>query len=126
MAEAEYLELTPAWRARLERFREEHDGDPVGGVGTTLLFEDDDLKIWEMRLEPGEASDLHRHDYDYYLVIKQGDLIAGVPPKRTGIDPFVARLPAGGNTVRVPKGGSEWAVNIGQQTYYEILIELKR
>lgn len=126
MAEAEYLELTPEWRERLERFREEHDGEPIGGVGTRLLFEDDALKIWEMRLEPGEASDLHRHDYDYYLVIQQGDLIAGVPPKQTGMDPFVARLPAGGNTVRVPKGGTEWAVNIGQETYSEILIELKK
>lgn len=125
MADPEYLELTPELRKRLERFREEHDGEPVGNVGTELLFEDDRVRIWEMRLEPDEASDLHHHEVDYYLVIKQGDLIAGVPPKDSGVDPFVAKLPPGGNTVRVPRGGTEWAVNVGEQTYWEILIELK-
>jgi hypothetical protein len=42
------------------------------------------------------------------------------------MDPFVARIPAGGNTVRIPKGGIEWAVNVGEQTYSEVLIELKK
>lgn len=126
MAEAEYLELTPELRKRLEKFREEHDGEPLGGVGSRILLEDDAVRIWEMRLEPGEASDLHHHEYDYYLVIKQGDLIAGVPPKQSGMDPFVAKLPPGGNTVRVPKGGTEWAVNVGNEPYYEIIVELKQ
>ena len=37
----------------------------------------------------------------------------------------VGVIPEGGNTVPVPKGGTEWAVNIGNETYSEILIELK-
>jgi hypothetical protein len=28
--------------------------------------------------------------------------------------------------VRVPKGMTEWALNVGQKTYHEILIELKK
>lgn len=125
MAEAEYLELTPELRERLERFREEHADEPIGNVGTRLLFEDDRIRIWEMHLEPGEASDLHHHETDYYLHIQQGDLIAGVPPKQSGMDPFVARIPPEGNTVAVPRGGTEWAVNIGKEPYHEVLIELK-
>lgn len=124
--EPEYVALTPELRERLERFREEHAGDPVGNVGSRLLLEDDAVRIWEMELAPGEHSDLHHHAVDYYLVIKKGDLIAGVPPVESGIDPFVARLPPQGNTVRVPRGGTEWAVNVGRETYYEILIELKQ
>ena len=125
MADPEYIEPTPQLRARLEQFREDHEGDPVGDIGTRVLFEDDRVRIWELHLEPGEASDLHHHDNDYYLVIQQGDLIAGIPPKSSGSDPFVARIPPVGNTVAVSGGGTEWALNVGQQPYYEVLIELK-
>jgi hypothetical protein len=52
--------------------------------------------------------------------------VAGIPPKSTGIDAFVGKVPAQGNTVRVPKGGTEWALNVGKKTYHEILIELKK
>jgi len=124
-SEPRYAEITPEMRERLEKFRNEHEGDPLGGVGTKLLFEDARVKIWEMVLEPGEASDLHHHEHDYYLAISEGDLVAGVPPKSSGMDFFVGIVPPEGNTVPVPKGGTEWAYNIGKKTYREILIELK-
>lgn len=124
--EPEYVELTPEMRKRLERFREENDGAPLGGVGTELLLEDENVRIWKLVLEPGEASDFHHHEVDYYLVIQGGDLVAGVPPKSSGMDPFVARIPPEGNTVRVPAGGTEWAINVGKETYREVLIELKK
>ena len=54
-----------------------------------------------------------------------GDLVAGIPPKDSPMDFFVGKIPPEGNTVRVPKGGTEWALNVGQKTYHEILIELK-
>jgi mannose-6-phosphate isomerase-like protein (cupin superfamily) len=124
--EPEYAEITPELRERLEKFRNEHAGDPIGQVADTILFEDDDVRIWEMNLEPGEHSDLHHHEHDYFLVIDSGDLVAGVPPKDSPMDFFVGKVPPRGNTVRVPKGGTEWALNIGQKTYHEILIELKK
>jgi redox-sensitive bicupin YhaK (pirin superfamily) len=123
--EPEYAEITPELRERLEKFRDEHAGDPVGNVADTVLFEDENLRIWEMKLEPGAHSDLHHHEHDYYLVIMSGDLVAGVPPKDGPMDFFVGRVPPQGNTVRVPKGGTEWALNVGTKTYHEILIELK-
>lgn len=124
-SEPEYAELTDEMRDRLEKFREEHADDPVGDVANHVLFEDDKLRIWEMKLEPGEHSDLHHHHHEYYLVIFSGDLVAGVPPKGSPMDPFVGVVPEKGNTVAVPKGGTEWAVNVGEKTYHEILIELK-
>jgi hypothetical protein len=124
--EPEYAEITPELRERIERFREEHANDPVGDVATTLLFEDDRVKIWEMTLEPGEATDLHHHEHDYYLAIDSGDLVAGIPPKDSGVEPFVGKVPPQGNTVPVPKGGTEWALNVGKERYHEILIELKK
>ena len=124
-SEPEYAEITPELRERIEKFRDEHEGDPLGDVATTVLFEDENVRIWEMKLEPGEATDLHHHEHDYYLVIFSGDLVAGIPPKDHPMEPFVGRIPRQGNTVRVPRGGTEWALNVGEKTYHEILIELK-
>jgi hypothetical protein len=124
-SEPQYAEITPEMKARLETFREEHADDPIGDVANHVLFEDDNLRIWEMKLEPGDHSDLHHHGHDYYLVIFSGDLVAGIPPKGAEMEPFVGVVPAKGNTVGIPKGGTEWAWNVGQQTYHEVLIELK-
>jgi hypothetical protein len=122
----EFVEITPELRERLEKFRDEHARDPLGNVANTLLYEDDDVRIWEMKLAPGEHSDLHHHDHDYFLVIDSGDLVAGIPPRGSAMDCFVGKVPPQGNTVRVPKGGTEWALNVGTKTYHEVLIELKR
>lgn len=122
----EFLDITPEMRERLEKFRSEHAGDRLGQVANHILYEDDDVRVWEMILEPGEHSDLHHHDHDYLLVIDSGDLVAGVPPKDSGMDFFIGKVPAAGNTVRVPKGGTEWALNVGRKRYHEILIELKK
>lgn len=122
----EFIEIDAAMRERIEKFRDEHANDPMGGVADHILYEDDDVRVWEMTLEPGQASALHRHDHEYILVIDSGDLVAGIPPKDFPMDPFVGKVPAAGNTVRVPKGGVEWALNVGQKRYHEILIELKK
>jgi len=122
----EFADITPEMRERLEKFRSEHADDKLGGVGTQVLYEDDDVRVWEMTLEPGEWSDLHHHDHDYILAIDSGDLVAGIPPKGHPMDCFVGKVPAQGNTVRVPKGGTEWALNVGKKRYHEILIELKK
>jgi hypothetical protein len=122
----DFAELTPELRQRLEKFREEHAGDRIGNVADYVIFEDENVRIWEMTLPPGAHTDLHHHEHDYYLIITSGDLVAGIPPKASGMDPFVGRIPPQGNTVRVPKGGTEWALNIGKQTYHEFLVELKK
>lgn len=122
----EFIEIDAAMRERIEKFRDEHANDPMGGVADHVLYEDDDVRVWEMTLEPGQASALHKHDHEYILVIDSGDLVAGIPPKDFPMDPFVGKVPAAGNTVRVPKGGVEWALNVGQKRYHEILIELKK
>ena len=124
--EPQYADITPDLKERLEKFREERSGDALGGVGTQVLFEDDDVRIWELKLEPGEHSDLHHHEHDYYLVIDSGDLVAGVMPKGGPMDFFVGVVPEQGNTVRVPKGNTEWAYNVGKKTYHEVLVELKK
>ncbi len=46
-------------------------------VGTTLLFENERLRVWEMSLEPGESIPVHRHLYDHVLVYVDDSKILG-------------------------------------------------
>ena len=98
-----------------------------GDVATKLLMENDRVKIWEMRLDPGERSDLHRHNHDYVLVQVSGDKIAGdFEPDTAGeFSGLVEGDVIPGQPMYITKGGIEAAVNTGSEPYYEILIELK-
>ena len=108
----------------VKRFAEEHRHDPLGDVANSFHFENEHVRVWEMDLAPGEASDLHRHDCDYLVILLEGDRVAGVPPVDTGVACQIADVERG-KIAFVPKGGTEWAVNIGKRPYREILIELK-
>ena len=98
----------------------------LGGVGTKVLFENDKVRVWEMDLAPGESSAIHRHDHDYILVILEGDKIAAIPEPDSGGDHheyFEADVVTP-MVVELKKGGIETAKNIGEQRYYELLIEI--
>ena len=99
----------------------------LGGVGTRLLFENDRVKAWELRLAPGEDSDVHRHDLDHILVLLGGDRIA-VQPESDTKGPYKEYLESDvvpGMAVFVPRGGVETARNVGRQPYHEVVVELK-
>lgn len=95
--------------------------EQLGNVGTRLLLENDRVKIWEMVLAPGEASDLHEHTLDYCLCIVEGSSIDADPPDA---DSF--RIPVkAGDIFYVPRGGAERAVNRSGERFREILVEIK-
>lgn len=53
-----------------EEFREELEAAPDNrAVGTTLWFENDRIKVWELRLEPGERAPFHCHARDYFWTV---------------------------------------------------------
>jgi len=99
----------------------------LGDVGTRLLFENDRVRAWELRLAPGEESAAHRHQLDHLLIQVSGDRVAVIPePDSEG--PYREYLEADvipGATVFVRRGGIETARNIGTQPYSEVIIELK-
>lgn len=99
----------------------------LGGVGTKVLMENERVRIWEMRLDPGEESAVHRHDLDYILVQVSGDRIAGVPEPDSGgeYNEYIEAEVVPGNAIYIGRGGIETARNTGTRQYYEILIELK-
>jgi hypothetical protein len=99
----------------------------LGDVGTRLLFENDRVRAWELRLAPGEESAVHRHELDHLLIQVSGDRVAVIPePDSEG--PYREYLEADvvpGATVFVRRGGVETARNVGAQPYNEVIIELK-
>ncbi|MYS87471.1 hypothetical protein [Embleya scabrispora] len=99
----------------------------LGGIGTRVLFEDDKVRIWELELAPGARSDAHRHELDYYLIQIAGDRIAvePEPDSRGEYREYFAADVVPGVVVPMRRGGVETAVNVGEQRYHEIIVELK-
>jgi predicted metal-dependent enzyme (double-stranded beta helix superfamily) len=99
----------------------------MGEVGTKLVFEDDRVRVWQVRLAPGEQGPVHRHELDHVLVQVAGDRIAVVPEPDTK-GPYRDYLEADvvpGAAVAVARGGVESAKNVGTLPYLEVVIELK-
>jgi hypothetical protein len=46
-------------------------GIKLGPIGTELLLENELIRLWEVKLEPGETIDFHIH-YHPYLVVSLG------------------------------------------------------
>ena len=99
----------------------------LGPIGTEVVFENDRVRIWEMRLAPGESSAIHRHELDYMLVLLEGDRIAAEPEPDTGgsFDEYLEADVEPGAVVYIERGGIETAKNVGKEPYREIIIELK-
>lgn len=105
------------------------DTRTFGDVGTSLLHEDDHIRVWELRLEPGESSDLHHHQHDYLMVQIEGDEIAArFEPDSTGSFAGADQLQgpvSPGMAIFAEAGGRETAINIGTKTFREVIVELK-
>jgi len=96
-------------------------------IADKVVFENERVRIWELRLAPGAKGPVHRHDLDHILIQIDGDRVAVHPePDTTG--PYKEYLEADafpGNVIYVERGGIEAAHNIGNRTYHEIIVELK-
>ena len=44
----------------------------MAGVGTTKIFENDKINVWEFVLEPGETTPVHTHALDYVFYVLDG------------------------------------------------------
>ena len=54
-------------------FAEELDAAPTNlAVGTTLWFENERLKVWEVKLQPGERGPFHSHTRNYFWTVVEG------------------------------------------------------
>jgi hypothetical protein len=98
----------------------------LGDVGSRLLLENERVRVWELRLEPGEESDLHEHSLDYVLIQVAGDRIAGVFESDSANHQGIVEAPvAPGSVLFLERGNIATARNVGSTPFHEIVVELK-
>jgi hypothetical protein len=101
----------------------------LGDIATSLLFENDRVRVWEMRLDPGERSPIHEHKHDYVMIQVSGDSMAAeMEPDSGGPWGHLGTVEgdiAPGNVIYAERGGIEAAYNNGKQPFHEIVVELK-
>lgn len=97
-------------------------------IASKILYEDDEVRVWDQVIEAGETLGKHRHDLDYVLV-NVTDCGAfeveffdddGKSKKQTFNLPSSER----GGSFLIKKGHIEIAHNLGPR-YRAILVELK-
>jgi beta-alanine degradation protein BauB len=97
--------------------------DPKHRVGTTLLFENDRVRVWEMVLRPGEESTRHVHESDYLFVYLTRSKLAlmqdNSPPETSEQAPGFVQY------TEVGSGITHSVKNVGDGEHREILVELK-
>ena len=98
-------------------------GEPaeLGDVANRFLFENEYVKVWQMVLEPGEASAHHEHRLPYVMCIVEGESIDADFEEGKSLQIPVEP----GQVIFVPPGNRETAVNRSNVRFREILIELK-
>lgn len=122
----------------------ETQGTPkIGPVATDLVFENDEVKIWQMNRGPGESFWHHYHNYDYVL-FQVTDLLGAndgeeehkrVWESRSQAEQSVASQESRVGTLLPAHGihfipGTGWLspgfINLGSTRFLGILVEIKR
>ena len=85
------------------------------------------MRIWDIRLGPGERSKLHTHTLDFMLIQLEGDRIAVEPHPETASEykDYLEADVIPGASLFIERGGVETAVNVGKEPWRELCIELK-
>ncbi len=99
----------------------------LGDIANRVVFENERVRIWEMKLEPGKDGPVHQHDLDHVLIQIDGDRMAVVPEPDTKsrYDTYQEADVFPGQIFYVEKGGIETARNVGARAFHEIIVELK-
>lgn len=107
-------------------------------IGSNILYEDSNVRIWNLTLAPGEMTSMHRHDCDYHFVCIipstlevwdiMGNKVMTFKAEGTlGLTPNGDNMVQIGDNVKNPITFTRThaAKNVGETTFYEILYESK-
>lgn len=95
-------------------------------IATEVVYEDDDIRVWNQIVMEGETIARHIHKNDYFLVTVRGDGPLDVTfYNGTGgkLGDQIVLDPKRGDAMFVPKGHEEVAVNKGGE-FRAVLVEL--
>jgi quercetin dioxygenase-like cupin family protein len=98
---------------------------PSEQVGTELLFENDRVRVWDLRLAPGDRAGFHRHSHDYFFVVIGGGKLKSV--RGDGSDWYETEMADGEVHFReIESEDVHDAINVGEKAWRNIVVELKR
>lgn len=90
-------------------------------IGTNMLFENSQIRIWTLLLGPGETAPVHQHPHPYvYVVVTPGETVM-----RESDGNEVSQSDERWQVVRHEAGLPHSLQNIGTTPYENIIIELK-
>ena len=96
--------------------------EPLGDIASVVLFENDRVKVWNLVVDPGEASAWHLHERDYVTIVVEGDGLTLEYDDGTSED-----SPSSAGTWRYHGDHTvHRVVNNTQTRYKNVLVELKR
>ena len=88
-----------------------------GPVATRMIFDNDDVRVWEMDLAPGAVCGLHHHT--------EGGPVKMVELVGEGEEHTREESLSAGAVLWLRKGTHRGLVNVGTQRYRQIAVELK-
>ena len=94
-------------------------------VGSKLLFENDQVRVWDLVLSPGQSTGLHRHETDYLYVVIGGGELQAISSDGVKGEP----RPMNDGEVRwrdVDGEDIHEAINTGDTPWRNIIVELKK
>jgi beta-alanine degradation protein BauB len=95
--------------------------NPCGPIGTEVIFENDQVRVWDMRVAPGGKKAWHHHTMDYVIInISGGKIELENVDGRT----IIADDKAGG-VIWNDAGQKHELRNLSGKPYQNILVELK-
>ncbi|GLF92915.1 cupin domain-containing protein [Streptomyces yaizuensis] len=94
--------------------------DEIEQVGTKLVHQDENVRIWTLELAPGEETTIHQHPCDYVYVVVAGGQTETVNIDST-IHPGDDRT---GDSVYHQAGPPHLLRNVGTTHYSNIIVEL--
>ncbi len=95
--------------------------DPHGDVGTEVILENDQVKVWNLDLAPGQASDWHHHHHWYVTIVTvAGTLKAEFADGTSQTDSYQV-----GDVHFRDKDSIHRVINVGDSRYVNIIVELK-
>jgi hypothetical protein len=94
----------------------------INPIGTDLIFEDDQVRIWQIVLEPGQEAPVHTHHLDYTTITIEASTV-----ERLNGDGSIDR------SVGTPGKVSRWyrstrthgLRNVGTTRFRNVIVELK-
>lgn len=100
----------------------EQSSEQYGPVGTSVVFENEQVRVWEVLLEPGEKQELHQHKLPYVIVaIEPGN------NRITNIEGEVRDThETPGHVVYQDSGQIHELHNVGTTRYRNRLVEIKQ